>query len=447
MFARPVQSRLGIITTNHLTRRAFSTMESSNNPLAGLWKPNPLKGKSGRTMCVWRRLMSSQHSTMARRSWKTTCLNAFLMKTPRYADTTPEFPIPRVPFNWPAWAKRRHQAFIITGASLATKTPLIKQVEGLLGAKHAGTFSNIKQHAPVAQLDEATDLVAKDSSIDTLISVGGGSPIDSAKAISFRQNEKTGHFLHHIAIPTTLSAAECTSIAGYTKADGVKTGIGHPSVYPSAILYDPAFGAHTPKDLWLSTAIRSLDHAVELLYHPTATQVPCKQLALQAISALFTHLPTSHASHPNDPQTITQLFLAAFASLAFLGQNMKGGLGLSHSMGYALGSPYGIPHGVTSCLTLGHVMKLKANSSKDDAAQIARILPFIGQSRSGDDVADANKAGDAVLDLVQRLGLKTTLTEKGVGEDQIDIIAKRATGGQTEGPVYEAVKKLTRDLY
>lgn len=149
------------------------------------------------------------------------------------------------------------QAFIITGSSLATKTPLIKQVEQLLGPKHhAGTFANIKQHAPVAQLDEATDLVAKDSSIDTIISIGGGSPIDSAKAISFRQNEKTGSFLHHIAIPTTLSAAECTSIAGYTKSDGVKTAIGHPNVYPSAILYDPAFGAHTPKDLWLSTAIR-----------------------------------------------------------------------------------------------------------------------------------------------------------------------------------------------
>lgn len=92
-------------------------------------------------------------------------------------------------------------------------------------------------------------------------------------------------------------------------------------------------------------------------------------------------------------------------------------------------------------------MKLKAHSSKDDAAQIARILPFIGQSRSGDDVADATNAGDAVLDLVQRLGLKTTLTERGVGQDQVDIIVKRATGGQTEGPVYEAVKKLTKSLY
>jgi alcohol dehydrogenase class IV len=125
---------------------------------------------------------------------------------------------------------------------------------------------------------------------------------------------------------------------------------------------------HTPKDLWLSTAIRALGHAVELLYHPSTTEVPCRQLALQTISNLFIYLPKSKASHPNDAETITQLYLAPFASLGFLGQKMKGSLGLSHTMGYALGSPYSIPHGITSCLTLGHVMKLKAHSSRDDAA-------------------------------------------------------------------------------
>src|SRR5688500_1620868 len=79
------------------------------------------------------------------------------------------------------------KAFIITGNSLATKTPLVKDVEALLGdSRVAGTFSKIGEHAPVAQLDEATRLVEKDGSVDTVISIGGGSPIDSAKAISYR---------------------------------------------------------------------------------------------------------------------------------------------------------------------------------------------------------------------------------------------------------------------
>ena len=129
------------------------------------------------------------------------------------------------------------KAFVITGSSLATKTPLIGQVEKILGSQHhAGTFSNIKQHAPVAQLDEATDVVGKDFTIDTLISVGGGSPIDSAKAISYRMHEKTGRFLRHIAIPTTLSAAECTFGAAYTYEDGVKIGFGYTQLEPHVII-------------------------------------------------------------------------------------------------------------------------------------------------------------------------------------------------------------------
>lgn len=125
---------------------------------------------------------------------------------------------------------------------------------------------------------------------------------------------------------------------------------------------------------------------------------------------------------------------------------MKGGLGLSHALGYALGSPYGIPHGITSCLTLGHVVKLKAESSADDATQIARMAPFIGISKSGHDRQDAQAVGDAILELVKRLDLKTTLPEKGVGKDQIPIITQRATG-QESGPMYDKVKVLVEGLY
>ena len=66
-------------------------------------------------------------------------------------------------------------------------------------------------------MDQATDMILKDPTIDTVISIGGGSPIDSAKAISYRVKERTGKYLTHVAIPTTISAAECTSGAGYTK--------------------------------------------------------------------------------------------------------------------------------------------------------------------------------------------------------------------------------------
>jgi alcohol dehydrogenase class IV len=167
-------------------------------------------------------------------------------------------------------------------------------------------------------------------------------------------------------------------------------------------------------------------------------------MTLVAAGDLFTYLP-KYKQDPKDENVITKLQLAAFSSLGFLALNVQGGLGLSHTLGYALGSPFQIPHGITSCLTLGYVVKLKAESSNDDAAQIARMAPFIGVARSGDDKKDGVAVGDAILKLVEEIGLKTTLTEKGVGKDQVHWITKTATR-QESGPVYDKVKKLVEAL-
>ncbi|KAL8746176.1 MAG: hypothetical protein Q9184_007780 [Pyrenodesmia sp. 2 TL-2023] len=334
------------------------------------------------------------------------------------------------------------KAFIITGSSLATKTTLIAQIESLLGpTHHAATFANIKQHAPVDQLDQATNAITKDPSIDTLISVGGGSPIDSAKAISYRYHEKHSKYLFHITIPTTLSAAECTAIAGYTDKTGSKVGVFHPELMPHVIIYDCTFANETPQKLWLSTGIRSLDHAVESMYHPTAPEAPAKQLCLSAIAQLFEYLPKSK-KEPGNQDYMTRLQLAAFSSLWGLGLNIGGGLGLSHSLGYALGAPYGIPHGVTSCLTLASVVKLKAKK-QEDAQQLARILPYIGQARTDDDMKDALQVGDAIDGLLRELCLDTTLTEYGVDEDQIPEIASLAIKTK-EGDLFDSVVSLVR---
>lgn len=336
------------------------------------------------------------------------------------------------------------KAVVITGQSLSTNTPLVQQVEKLLGDRHAGTFSRIGEHAPVAQLDEATQLVEKGAAVDTIVSIGGGSPIDSAKAISYRMHERSGKWLHHITIPTTLSANECTLMAGFTQPDGVKTGVRAAELVPNVVLYDSSFALHTPPRLWMSTGMRAMDHAIELLYHPTATEMPARWICLHAAASLFENLP-KYKSDPKDQDTITKLQLAAFASLGFLGTNIKGGLGLSHGLGYALGSPYGIPHGITSCLTLGHVIKLKAGDPAA-AKQVARLLPFIGQTRSGDFREDAKKVGECVLRLVKELELDYDLRNYKVGEDQISIIARRATGAE-EGDFYDKVEELVKGLF
>jgi alcohol dehydrogenase class IV len=165
------------------------------------------------------------------------------------------------------------KVFIVTGTSLATKTPLVRQLEDLLGRHHAGTISNIRQHGPIADVERAIELVLSRQDVDTIVSLGGGSPIDTAKVISLRAKERRGSFLTHLTIPTTLSAAESTAGGGYTKADGIKVGFRAPEMGVSAIFYDAQYARYTPKELWLSTGMCAMDHAVECI--TTLPRVRC----------------------------------------------------------------------------------------------------------------------------------------------------------------------------
>ncbi|KAK4959988.1 hypothetical protein LTR10_002877 [Elasticomyces elasticus] len=343
--------------------------------------------------------------------------------------------------------KDSSKVFIITGRSIASNTPLIQMLESLLGEHHAATFSGIKQHGPSSDVDAAFDAVLQDESIDTLLSVGGGSPIDSAKTIAYRVSEKQGKWLHHITIPTTLSAAECTAGGGYTKPDGVKVGFMAPEMAVKSIFYDPWFASFTPKELWLTTGMRAMDHAVECFYHPCGSEI-WKAQSLYAAQTLFEGLPRARDVHPEDYSLTTRLQLAAFLSSGLKGSNIKGGMGLSHSLGHALGSPYGLPHGVTSCFTLGRVVKLKARLSKNDACEIARLLPVMGGKPSGDGARDAQEVGDRILRLVEDLGIDPgTLSKKNISRDEIPIIAGRACGGKVESPLYGDVMCLVESLF
>ncbi|KAF3050286.1 hypothetical protein E8E11_009011 [Didymella keratinophila] len=321
------------------------------------------------------------------------------------------------------------KAFVVTGRSLYEKTPVIKNVEKHLGEMHGGTFHKIGQHAPIQLIREATEMMSK-SGCDILVSVGGGSPIDSAKAIAHNIHKETGRWIPSIAVPTTLSVAETTQNAGFTTDKGHKIAVSDPEQVPKAVIYDGENAIHTPMNLWLSTGMRALDHAVELMYHPLASEMPTKRLCLEAIKDLFTYLPQSKAN-PNDVEVRSKLFLACYASLfPFL---FSGGVGLSHSIGHAIGASYAIPHGITSCLSLAPVVRLKA-SNPHEAKQIARIIPYVSKKSTGDDSKDAQVVADAIANLVEELGLKTTLTAYNVpaGDEEEDAIASRALHGDKD---------------
>src|SRR5712691_2307472 len=139
--------------------------------------------------------------------------------------------------------RRAERAFVITTRSVAGNPALGGALARLLGTRAVGQFSAISQHAPAATVDAATKAAAE-ASPDVLISFGGGSPIDAAKAVAFalatgldlldpRAAERAQEFkpsandlLPQLAIPTTLSAAELAGLAGFaTESAREKVGL------------------------------------------------------------------------------------------------------------------------------------------------------------------------------------------------------------------------------
>lgn len=318
------------------------------------------------------------------------------------------------------------KALLITGKTLATKTDVIQRVMQALGTTPAEVFHEIGEHAPMAAIKRATEL-AREKHIDLLISVGGGSPIDATKVIAhslYSLDEEHRQFLPHIAIPTTLSAAEFSKDAGYTdEAQQRKKGVSDPGLIPRSVILDAELTLATPLRLWISSGIRSLDHAVEALYAPGIHPIN-DVLALEAMRKLFAYLPRSQA-HPEDVEIRTELQLAEWMSF-FGSRNTP--MGLSHNLGRSMGATYHVPHGITSCITLPVVMKAMVESHAAQLSRIAQVLQLPGD----DQATQAIHAAMAVDNLIARLGLPRHLHEVGIGPDDLHSIAIYAVGGKGE---------------
>ncbi|KAI5115511.1 hypothetical protein M0805_002924 [Coniferiporia weirii] len=342
-------------------------------------------------------------------------------------------------------------ALIVTGRSLYTKTDVVRKVEDVLRAHNAygGAFWEIGEHTPVAGINAGLQALAE-SGANVLVSVGGGSPIDAAKAIIHRHRENAGAgvlqaFLPHIAIPTTLGAAEYTGSAGYTNEEGNKVVMSAPGLAPSGVILDAELTLPTPERLWLSTGMRAVDHSVESLYRPYVPH-PIKVLCYAALSELFTLLPQSRAD-PGDLVVRQKLQIAAWMSLWPLKFEITKPVGLSHSLGYRLGAKYGVGHGITSCLTLAPVVGLQAQfATPEHKRLLAAALPHIGIASTGSVDEDILKLSSEIDRLVVRLGLKTDLDACGIPRADIPGIAAQTLGDEKD-PRYEKVVQLLEGLY
>lgn len=227
-----------------------------------------------------------------------------------------------------------------------------------------------------------------------------------------------------IAVPTTLSAAEFTPFAGVSDAARrVKEGYTHPLLAPRAVVLDPAMTRATPPQLWGSTGMKAVDHAVEQLCHPVRAPY-ADALALDGLKRLAAGLRATQA----DPDDLAARLECQFGMwLAISGVGSGRGMGPSHAIGHTLGGSYGVPHGVTSCVILPAVLDWSASAAGDQQARIAQAL-------------GARSAAEGVRGLVQSLGLPADLKSVGIGREAFQAIAEHT---MHDGGVRNSARPIT----
>jgi alcohol dehydrogenase class IV len=327
----------------------------------------------------------------------------------------------------------------MASGTLERTTDEIDKVRRALGNRCAGTFSAMPPHTPRSAVIEATRQ-ARAVKADLIVTIGGGSITDGAKAVQLcLANDITtpegmdalrpvkgsdgvvgppphlkAPAIRQITVPTTLSAGEFSAIAGVTdERTKVKELLRHPGIMPLAVILDPAVTVHTPEWLWLSTGIRAVDHCVEGICSNEANAYGDAQ-ALKGLSLLAHAMPRVKAD-PGDIAARLDCQLGSWMSMGPLTSGVP--MGASHGIGYVLGAAFDVPHGHTSCIMLPAVMHW---NKAVNAGRQALVSAAMGQS-GGD-------AGDTLAAFIASLGMPRSLSAVGIGSEHFDRIAEGAMG-------------------
>jgi alcohol dehydrogenase class IV len=352
----------------------------------------------------------------------------------------------------------RRPAAIMSGSLAGTEVEESLRVQ--FGDALVGVHSSIPQHVPRAAVLEAAAM-ARDGGADSVISIGGGTPIDCAKAVAmclatgitesedfekyrvrftypdvYEVPEIPGPIIPHIAVPTTLSAGEHTGLAGVTdEVTHTKCAYTAPGLTPIAVVLDPGVAARTPAWLWAASGIRALDHAVEGIL--SARSMPMADaLGGEALRLLTANLVHS-TENPHDAEARTNCLLASWLSI-FAATNV--GMGLSHGIGHQLAAEFDMTHGVTSAIMLPHVMEFNAALTQPELRRIAEAMGR--DTRALDDDSAARQAISAVQDLVTRLGVTNTISAAGGNRDALPTLADHIMGDSAVAASRRPVSKV-----
>ncbi|HEY2618287.1 MAG TPA: iron-containing alcohol dehydrogenase [Acetobacteraceae bacterium] len=330
-------------------------------------------------------------------------------------------------------AEDGQRVFLMVSGTLHRETDEIDKVRAVLGNRCVGVFDRMPPHTPRHAVIEAAEQ-AREARADLIVTVGGGSITDGAKAVQLclANDVRTPEALdalrpvngapppcnapsvRQITVPTTLSAGEFSAIAGVTdERRKVKELFRHPRVIPRAVILDPAITVHTPEWLFLSTGIRAVDHCVEGICSNEAHPYADAQ-ALHGLSLLARGLPRVKAD-PADLAARLDCQIGAWLSMGPLASGVP--MGASHGIGYVLGALFDIPHGHTSCIMLPAVMRWNKPVNAESQALVAAAMDHPGEDAA--DVLDAFIGG---------LGMPRSLHAVDVGAAAFERMAEQAMG-------------------
>jgi alcohol dehydrogenase class IV len=345
---------------------------------------------------------------------------------------------------------------------LAVSTPSVAGDSALVARLQASAdgrlavFRDVRPHTPY-DVVLAAARAARELGADGVVSIGGGTAIDTARlaALCVGEGVTTTEELHalrvqvgpsgpefpaafarallHVAIPTTLSSAEFSDGGAATCPwSGRKELFAGPALACRAVLVDPVLACATPAAAWVVTGVRALDHAVETILSPRSSP-PIDELSRSAIVHLREALPRALAA-PDDPGVRARGQLGSW--LSYFGV-AAGSLGLSHAIGHQLGSHLGLAHGLASCIALPDVMRYVAPHARDKARLVGQAFDIDEPGASDGEVAEA--AAAAVDALIRRLGLPRRLGEAGFaspdsGELADAVLGDFLAGGAPGGP-------------
>lgn len=350
-----------------------------------------------------------------------------------------------------------HKAFVATDKDLIKFGVADKVLDVLRQANIPyEIFSEIKPNPTVSNVKAGVEAFAK-SGADFILAIGGGSSMDTAKAVGIITNnpefadvvslegtaDTKKKSVPIIALPTTAgTAAEVTINYVITDEENQKKMVCvDPNDIPAIAIVDAELMYSLPKGLTAATGMDALTHAIEGLITKGAWEMS-DMFEIKAIEMIARYLETA-VNEPTNPEARNGMAVAQYiAGMAF--SNV--GLGVVHGMAHPLGAIFDIPHGVANALLLPTIMEFNAPAALDKYVEIAKAMKVYADGMTREEAADA--AVKAVKELALRVGIPQHLSQLGIKAEDLERLAEAACADVcTPGNPREVNKEIILELY